>query len=101
VTSDPDAFPELEPNSFGESEPRKTSKSVRYGFRRADGALLLIPSEFKAFCARHRLPAQEIVREWIRRGWSHHDVGRLQLTVRVGHFGKTKVYVLHPREQCE
>ena len=96
VTSEPDAFPELEPNTFGEGEPRKTSKTVRYGFRRGDGTLLLIPAQFKAFCERHRLPAREVVREWIRKGWSSHDAGRLALSVRLGAFGRAKFYTLHP-----
>jgi hypothetical protein len=86
VLSDPEAFPELEANPLTGEDPKKShgATRARHGFRRPDGAVLIIPAELKAFCLRNGLAQRAVIREWIKLGWVEHDAARLDKQVKVG-----------------
>jgi hypothetical protein len=87
VLSDPDAFPELSMTTSGGVEEPITggrATKTRSGFRRHDGAVLLIPSAFRKFCRDNRLSHREVLRGWSRRGLLTHSPGRLDKQVRFG-----------------
>lgn len=96
-----DAFPELVPSLTGHDEaPRRGAPNrVRHGFRKGSG-VLLIPSAFRAFCARNHLSAREVLRAWRERGWLLHAPDRLDKTVRVGD-GFRRFYHLDTHEPTE
>lgn len=97
VMSEPECFPELDVSSGGgDGEPRSKSGRTRYGFRRPDGTLYLIPAEFKAFCARNRLSSRTVVREWTELGWSQVNPGHTSKVVRLGLYGLVRFVVLLP-----
>lgn len=98
VMSEPDAFPDLEVNSAGEGEPRSRTGRTRHGFRRSDGTLLVIPAEFRAFCARNRLSHRVVIREWLRLGWTQVDPGRADKQVRLGLYGRNRFVFLAPTD---
>lgn len=93
VLSNPDAFPELDLGSTGEVDTPRPSRpgQLRFGFRKED-SLLIIPAEFRKFCATHRLDSREVVREWARLDWTKLDPGRLDRSARVG--SKTGHFVI-------
>lgn len=85
ILSEPDAFPRLEMSTSGDDTPAATrSGRARAGFIKGE-TVLLLPTVFREFCKRNGLPsARAVLRDWIRRGWSTHDDGRLDKRVRVG-----------------
>ena len=83
VATDQDTFPALEMSASGVDEPRRIGTRTLNGYRK-DGLVLLFPKQFKAFCDHHKLAAREVVREWEQRGWTQHDAGRTEKSVRVG-----------------
>jgi hypothetical protein len=84
VMSSPDAFPELFGPVGEETQPRDGRPGqTRYGFRKGE-SVLVIPAEFRKFCAGHRLDARAVVREWSRLGWTRLQRGRLDCSARVG-----------------
>lgn len=98
VLSEPDGFPDLEIGTAGDGEPRSKTGRTRYGFRRPDGTILLIPSEFKAFCARHRLSPRTVVREWLQLGWTQVDHEHVTKLFRLGLYGRIRFVVLQPAD---
>jgi hypothetical protein len=83
VESEPDAFPELTPGPHGEvGTPPRAGLRV-HGYRRIDGTLLMIPSQFREFAKRHGFSAREVVRQWLARGWTDVDPGRYEKRQRV------------------
>lgn len=101
VLSEPDSFPQLDltPSGDEDAPPTRGSTRTRHGFRRSDGALLVIPAEFRAFCQRHRLAHREVLREWARRGWSVTDPSRIDKNVRLGPGTHARFIVLPQRSQ--
>jgi hypothetical protein len=86
VMSEPDAFPELQAGPHGGlDEPKSNGVRVRHGFRRPDGAIMVIASSFRTFMSkRARLAPRVVVREWSRLGWTEIDYGRLDKQIRIG-----------------
>jgi len=85
VLSRPDSFPVLDMGSSGEEDvPRPGKPGMTYfGFQKRD-SVLIIPAEFRRFCAEHGLAPREVVREWARLEWTQLDAGRLDRSARVG-----------------
>lgn len=85
ITTEADAFPELQYGPHGGlDEPKSNGVRVRHGFRRPDGAVLVVASEFRALCKKSRLSSRAVVREWLRLGWTEVDSGRLDKQIRIG-----------------
>jgi hypothetical protein len=102
VLSDPDTFPDLGLNSSGDQDAPAASRSgkPRCGFRK-DGAVLVIPAQFRLFCKRNGFSSRAVIREWIALGWALHTAGRLDKTVRLGSSTARFVYVLLPPTDSE
>lgn len=93
VTSEPEAFPELEYGSGGDEKPtRSYGGRPLHGFRRP-GQTIFIPDQFRAFCDGRRLSSREVLRGWAQRGWLDHDQGRLEREMRIAG-KKGRFYVL-------
>lgn len=97
VESEPDAFPELAMGPHGGLDtPKSNGVRTRHGYRKADGTVLIIPSEFRAFAKRSRLTTRAVVREWDRKGWTELDAGRLDKAIRIGPTTNRYIILLPP-----
>ncbi len=98
LLSEADAFSDLNINSAGDAEPRK-GHGTRYGFRKLDGTVLIIPEQFKSWCKRSGFPAREVLRGWLRRGWAIADSGHQTKLHRLGgSYQAGRFVTLTPRE---
>jgi hypothetical protein len=83
VEHDPDGFPELTTGPYGEvGVPARPGIRLQ-GYRRTDGTLLLIPSQFRELCKRHGLSHVEVVRQWAARDWLEVEPTRFEKRQRV------------------
>jgi hypothetical protein len=83
VLSERDAFPLLERNvPLDTDDAQRKGVRVVHGFRK-EGRVMFIPAQFRQWCARQNLSADEVLRGWSEHGWLVHDNKRLTDVVKV------------------
>ncbi|NIR31707.1 MAG: DUF927 domain-containing protein [Gammaproteobacteria bacterium] len=99
VSSEPRAFPRLEPSAVGDDEPKGGQAQVLHGYQR-DDAVLFIPRQLQRFCAESNLSYREVLRGWAERQWlGMADPGRHTKTMRIAGRVQRLVVLSRPSEE--